>query len=74
MVNQYHLLYDWDRWRLIVEGGDDSIGEYSGKVEALAGAVRFLSEFGGSLRVHNTDGTIEDERTYPASAEPRAGV
>lgn len=70
-MDNYHLLYDGDRWTLTAEGSDISLGEYERKTDAVTAARETVSELGGSLKIHGTDGQIEEERTYPRSADPQ---
>jgi len=32
---------------------------------------KFMNREGGSLKIHKLDGTIQEERTYPRSKDPR---
>jgi hypothetical protein len=42
------------------------------KREAVSKLAKIVpKEGGGSVRIHNTDGTIQEERTYPRSADPK---
>ncbi|HXR02234.1 MAG TPA: DUF2188 domain-containing protein, partial [Pseudomonas sp.] len=41
------------------------------KSEILTLASEFLDGKTASLKIHKEDGTIQEERTYPRSADPR---
>ncbi len=48
----------------------NSGGLVSNEGKAVGRAVEIVSEVTGSLRIHRADGTIEEERTYPRTADP----
>lgn len=70
MLN-FHLLPDGDRWKITTEDAKRRGDGFKTKEEALEVAIRLASEAGGSLKIHAADGTIQEERTYPRSADPR---
>ncbi|HWB02254.1 MAG TPA: DUF2188 domain-containing protein [Verrucomicrobiales bacterium] len=68
-MKNYHLTPSGDRWQLAEEGGGP-VATFQNKAEALEGSARVVSRETGSLKIHKSDGTIEEERTYPRSADP----
>lgn len=70
-MENYHLLYDANVWKLKAEGGARFVAEYPGKTEAVEGAPEIVRQCGGSLKVHNTAATIGEERIRPRSADPQ---
>ena len=46
------------------------VGSFATKQRALDRSIEIVSEVTGSLKIHRADGTIEEERTYPRSADP----
>jgi hypothetical protein len=70
-MDNFHVSPSGDRWKLSAEGSPRSIGEFDTKDEAVDMATTVIAERTGSLKIHKSDGTIEEERTYPRSADPR---
>lgn len=61
-----------DEWRLEKEGSNRAKARYSTKAEALSSLSKDLGQKGGSVRIRKLDGTIQQERTYPRSKDPRS--
>ena len=59
-MTRYHLTYKDNKWKLKPEGGDRAVKTFG----------TYLKAKKGSLRIHKKDGTIQEERTYPRSADP----
>lgn len=68
-MKNYHLTPDGERWQLSEEGGT-ALATYVTKEDAMSAARRTVERETGSLKIHKADGTIEEERTYPRSADP----
>ncbi len=49
----------------------DTIRRFAKKREAIKGGVLERAVKRGTVRIHNKDGRIEEERTFPRSADPR---
>ena len=49
----------------------DTIKRFPKKQDAIKGGVLERAVKGGTVRIHNKDGRIEEERTFPRSADPR---
>jgi hypothetical protein len=61
-----------DKWEL----GNATQGvlkSFANKTKATSGGVlsKAIGADGGSVRIHKTDGKIQEERTYPRSADPK---
>jgi hypothetical protein len=70
-MKNYHLTPSpTGEWKLAPEGTDHVLSVFDTKAEAVDKAVQYVSEKTGSLKIHKADGTIEEERTYPRSADP----
>ena len=69
-MNNYHLVPDGDRWRIIGEGSERSILDFASREEAVERCSQLMQNQQGSLKIHNEDGTIEEERNYPLTADP----
>jgi len=71
-MQNYHLSPDGDAWKLTSENGHDQIQSFTNKLDAIAACAKFMEDRTGSLKIHQADGTIEEERTYPRSSDPVA--
>ncbi len=75
-LDKYHLTKDAaaDKWRLEKEGASRATKLFDRKEDAVAGGSlsKALGRSGGSVRIHKTDGGIQEERTFPRSKDPRS--
>lgn len=69
-MNHYYLVPDGDRWRIRGEDSDRCLMDFATKEEAVERCSQLMQNQHGSLRIHRADGTLEEERTFPSSAEP----
>lgn len=74
----YHLtrISGSDGWGLKKEGDKLPTLVFGGNVPkkiALRKSVKFIERLGKpvSLKIHKADGRIQEERTYPRSADPK---
>jgi hypothetical protein len=67
------LSHHQDRQALALtkEGAQRASKTASTKAEITALAGEFLQGKTASLKIHKEDGTIQEERTFPRSADPR---
>ena len=70
-MDNYHLVFKEDQWKLEKEHSDRSIRNFDTKDQAKNFGVDYMKDHGGSLKIHKQDGKIQEERTYPRSADPR---
>lgn len=70
LMQTYHLVPSGQKWTLTREGGGAPVGLFDNKTEAMQSSTEFLRDREGSLKIHTADGAIEEERTYPRSADP----
>lgn len=61
-----------EKWRLEKEGSDRAKRVFETKAEALSGLRDAVGSGGGSVRIRKVDNTIQEERTYPRSKDPRS--
>ncbi len=60
------------KWELKTEGSGEVVKRFSSKAAATKGGVLEKAVGGrGSVRIRKRDGKIQEERTYPRSADPR---
>jgi len=67
-----HKDRDSDKWRLEKEGSDRAKKIFDTKAEALSGLENAVGPNGGSVRIRKEDNTIQEERTYPRSEDPKS--
>jgi len=71
---KFTLAYDksQDVWQLR-NGSKQVVESFGTKTEALKGGVleKSMGSVGGSVQIRKQDGTIQEERTYPSSADPK---
>jgi hypothetical protein len=67
----YHLVPDGDNWKLKKEDRDRTLKKFESKKEALPASIEFVKNHSGSLKIHKSDGSIQEERTYPRSIDPK---
>jgi hypothetical protein len=69
-VDNYHITKSENGWELKKEGATRSSKTGGTKAEIIATASVFLAGKTASLKIHKEDGTLQEERTYPRSADP----
>lgn len=72
-MQNYHLVNDGEKWKLEKPHAQRASETYEEqtKLEAVKDAADYVAQHGGgSLKIHNLDGTIQEERTYPRSQDP----
>ncbi|MBE9465532.1 DUF2188 domain-containing protein [Dyadobacter subterraneus] len=71
-MKNYHLTKDRESWKLQRENTSRATANFSGssKEEAIRKSAEILSDSNSSLKIHKMDGRIQEERTYPRSADP----
>ena len=60
-----------DRWRLEKEGSNRAKRTFDTKEDALKNLRNVVGPHGGSVRIRKVDKTIQEERTYPRSKDPK---
>ncbi|NQD59360.1 DUF2188 domain-containing protein [Pseudomonas sp. CM25] len=70
-MENYHLSQTPDGWELKKAGAVRASKRASTKQELVGLLADFFDGKTGSVKIHKADGTIEEERTYPRSTDPR---
>lgn len=70
-MDTYHITKTEKLWELVKEGAQRASKTATTKAEITAIASDFLKDKTASLKIHRENGTIQEERTYPRSADPR---
>ena len=74
MLNKYDLLHEDDQWKLKQRGAERAIRTFETKEEGMKFNTDYVDEHGGSLVVRKLDDCIQEERTYPRSADPKRSL
>lgn len=63
-----------DRWELKNDQSDRVLKTFEVKDDATQGGVlkKTVGSQGGSVKIKKLDGTFQEERTYPSSADPHS--
>lgn len=64
-MRTYFLTPHGSRWVLLTEGSN-RVATYANKADALRGAAKRVSRDFGTLIIRRPDGSVEEERRYPA--------
>lgn len=70
-MKNYHLTKDGDAWKLKPEGGSRAVISAENKAEAVQRMREYMETHPGSVKIHKENGQIQEERTYPGSADPK---
>jgi hypothetical protein len=70
-MQNYHIKTHDGHWDLTKEGAERASISKTTKAEILSAAEEFMADKTGSVKIHLVNGEIEEERTYPRSADPR---
>lgn len=69
-MDNYHITKNDKGWALTKQGAERASKTAATKAEITQLASEFLSGKTASLKIHKEDGTIQEERTFPRSADP----
>lgn len=72
-MNNYHITKSksGNGWDLKKEGGERATLKAETKAELVKATSQLLQDKGGSVKIHKGNGQIQEERTYPRSADPK---
>ena len=70
-LDKYHLTKDNDEWKLKKEGNQNASLKAETKKQAVKDMQDFMKDKTGSVRIHKTNGRIQEERTYQRRNDPR---
>ncbi len=71
-MDEYHLVYEKETWKLKKANATRAMKNFETKKEGVKYSTDHVKVKGGSLKIHKLDGAIQEERTYPRSADPVA--
>ncbi|RRV86953.1 DUF2188 domain-containing protein [Stutzerimonas stutzeri] len=70
-MDNYHISATDSVWELRKQGATRASKTAATKDEMLQITAAFLEGRTASVKIHKKDGTLQEERTYPRSADPR---
>jgi hypothetical protein len=70
-LDKYDLLHEDDQWKLKERGAQRAIKTFETKDNGMDFSTHYVKDHGGSLVVRKLNDRIQEERTYPRSADPR---
>lgn len=70
-MDNYHLSPTSDGWELKKVGAERASKRAATKQELINALADFFDGKTASVKIHRADGTLEEERTYPRSTDPR---
>lgn len=70
-MDDFHITPTENGWALKKQGAERASKTATTKAEIIKLASEFLDGKTASLKIHKEDGSIQEERTYPRSADPR---
>lgn len=71
-MDNYHIVLTGKGWQLTKEGDAKVLKAAETRAELIEVAAVFLKDKTASLKIHTSDGKIQEERTYPRCADPAA--
>lgn len=69
-MDNYHVTHAGDHWELKKEGASRASKTAPTKEALLKETAAFFEGKTASVKIHKADGSIQEERTYPRSADP----
>ena len=72
-LTRYDLTYNKKTGGWGLEFGRGKVKSFESKADATAGGAlsELIGRSGGSVRIHKMNGRIQEERTFPRSADPK---
>lgn len=71
-MENYHIKRHQDHWDLTKQGAAHAAISKPTKAETIAAMEDFVKGKIVSVKIHLQNGEIEEERTYPRSADPKS--
>ena len=71
-MENYHITYEDDRWVLREEGDKRALLEAVTREDIINETRDYMKLRTASVKIHDKNGEIEEERCYPRDQDPRA--
>lgn len=69
LMENYQILLTGKGWQLTREGNNKVLKSAETKAEMIEVASTYLRETTAILKIHDSDGKLQEKRTYPNSAD-----
>ncbi|WP_429064677.1 DUF2188 domain-containing protein [Aeromonas bestiarum] len=69
-MDNYHITKGAIKWEFKKEKSTEVILSDIKKDDLISAVSAYMQDKTGSVKIHKEDGTIQEERTYPRSADP----
>lgn len=70
-MDNYELVNKDGSWKLRQFRSKRAIRQFESKADGLDFSTAYVREREGSLKIKKLNGEVQEERTYPRSADPR---
>ncbi len=70
-MDNYHITNDGERWKFKKAGSSRALITAASKKEIIVEMRVYMRNRTGSVKIHKTDGKIQEERTYLRRADPK---
>ncbi len=70
-MDNYHITKDGDHWKFKKAGASRALITAATKKDIIVEMRVYMRNRTGSVKIHKTDGKIQEERTYSRRADPR---
>ncbi len=70
-MDKYHITKKGEKWQFKMEKSDKILLNSVKKEDVVKKMQTYMKSKMGSVRIHKVDGSIQEERTYPRSADPK---
>ncbi|MBE7927144.1 DUF2188 domain-containing protein [Pseudomonas saudiphocaensis] len=71
-MENYHITHEDDRWVLREEGDKRALLEALTREDILSETRDYMKLRTASVKIHNENGAVEEERLYPRDQDSRA--
>ncbi len=70
-MDNYHVTKDGDKWKFKKQGNEKATKIANTKAEVINEMREYMKDKVGSVKIHKTDGKIQEERTYQRKNDPK---
>jgi hypothetical protein len=70
-MDNYHVIHTENGWELHPQGSTEAVLTAKRKEDLLGQLPGYMEGKVASVKIHNREGRIEDERSYPRTSDPR---
>ncbi|ELY2631470.1 DUF2188 domain-containing protein [Cronobacter sakazakii] len=70
-MDNYHITKEGDKWKLQKEGNTKPSKTAGTKAHLIRQTQDFMADKKASVKIHTSDGRIQEERTYHRKDDPK---